>query len=1535
MNTQETDPSPVKRALLELRAMKAKLDAVTRANSEPIAIIGMACRFPRAENPEAFWELLRSGVDAVSMPSEARWEDAATRAKLRPGGFLSNVDEFDPQFFGISPREAVSMDPQQRLLLEVGWEALENAGQSPEKLQGSRTGVFVGITYGDYAQRVKDADPALLDLYYVTGTSLNGAAGRLSYVLGLQGPCMSVDTACSSSLVAVHSALKSLRSGECELALVGGVNLMLSPDITLALSKAGALAPDGRCKSFDESADGYGRGEGCGVLLLKRLSDAQRSGDRILALIRGSAVNQDGPSGGFTVPNGLAQQELIRAALQNAGLEPGQVGYVEAHGTGTPLGDPIEVGALTTVLGEGREPEAPLLVGTAKANIGHLESASGVAGLIRVVLSMRHQQIPPHPTLKQVSSRIDVSGTPVVFPTRLTPWTPAQGTRIAGVSSFGISGTNAHVLLEEAPAEPSVAPRPERPWQFFTLSARSETALKALALRYAEHLEKNPAESLADLCHTVNLCRVHFPHRLAVVTGSTAELSEKLRAFASGNVTRGVRTGLAREQSRSRILPILDGSESDRLALEELARRYVRGDGVDWTGLEGNVPRRTLALPTYPFERRRCWAVGTGKPTVAAPTPRRGASASPFPGEPIRSPLIQDRVFEVWFSPGAPRFLDDHRLHGQRVIPGASHVSMLLAAAETALGGRACQVEDLNLLQPLTVADDEAQRVQLLLKPEGSGFSFQILGLRESKQAGEEATWALAATGRLRLSPAGVAASGALPVDALQARCERQLPGEEFYGRLAGKGYHFGPAFRCIDTLWVGEGEAVGLLRLPAEVVASGEQYSLHPGLIDACFQSLYAVVEQAEGGAEGLHVPFSLETFAFRGASAAGELKCHARLRPGGTAGVKTGDVTLFDASGARIAEARGLVFRDASQKLRKPLTTTPDRWLYETVWEPQPLAASGPLPQGTWLVLEDERGLGAELAAQLRARENTCITVTAGAGYERLSANQYQVDPRRPDEFRRLLRELSSIHAPLVGVVHLWATQLAVEEGSSVEALEGALALGTGSVLHLAQALARLEQAEPPRLWLVTRGAQQAGAEPSKLDAAQATLWGLGNVLAVEHPELKSRRIDLAPLGQGGAEEAGQLLSELSVGASEDTVLRGDGRRVLRLMPVQGAQRPDAAGYTLSAEGTYLISGGLGGLGLRVARWMAERGAKHLVLLGRKDPSDSGREAIATLGQAGVKVTVLRADVSKQEDVAEVLAHIHQHLPPLRGVVHAAGVLDDGVLLRQSWERFTRVFAPKVVGAWNLHLATRELPLDLFLLFSSVSCLIGSAGQGNYAAANAFLDGLAHRRRAMGLPALSINWGPWAEVGMAAGLGEAERRRWLDRGVESFAPDRAVEAMQLVVQSPLAQVTILAADWAKFAGKFAAGEQPAWMSRLVEEAAPTPRVNVPAAPVPTTQTVPLRSKLARCEGEERRSLLQSYVQEEVRRVLGFDKSQDLDAQQNLFDLGMDSLTSVELRKSLQTGLEDRLSATLLFDHPTIAELVNHLAEKPLASNA
>lgn len=624
-----TEASPTKRALLAIQQLQAKLEALEAEKHPPIAIVGMGCRFPGAETLDDFWALLYAGKDAITEIPGDRWNldqyyspdpSAAGKMYTRHGGFVPHLHDFDAAFFRIAPREAASLDPQQRLLLEVSWEALEQAGIAPHRLLGQSVGVFVGICGIDYWHQLLQQDPSMIDAYLTTGNTHSTAAGRLSYLLGSTGPSMAIDAACASSLVAVHLACQSLRQRECDLAIVGGVNRILSPEMMVNFCKAKMLSETGRCHSFDASADGFVRSEGCGVVVLKRLDEALGDRNFVQAVILGSATNHDGRSSGLTVPNGLAQQAVIRQALKQSRLEPQQVSYLEAHGTGTVLGDSIELEALGQVFGASGTDRAvnrpdPLWIGSVKPNIGHLEAASGMAGLIKVVLALQHQTLPPHLHLRQPNPQINWAQLPLKVPTAPTPWNGPR--RIAGVNAFGFSGANAHVVLTEAPA-PESAPLLPYPLHLLTLSARTEPALRQLVERYVQHLQRHPDSPIADLCWTANTGRSPLPQRLAILTDSLPDLLQKLHSVLQGTPAPGILQGRAQPTAPALQIHYTAAAQPPTAStrhlspdtaagqLPDIATAFVQGSELTWHDGDRRYFQQTVALPTYPFQRQPC-----------------------------------------------------------------------------------------------------------------------------------------------------------------------------------------------------------------------------------------------------------------------------------------------------------------------------------------------------------------------------------------------------------------------------------------------------------------------------------------------------------------------------------------------------------------------------------------------------------------------------------------------------------------------------------------------------------------------------------------------------------------------------------------------------------------------------------------------------------------------------------------------------------------------------------------------------------------
>lgn len=949
----------MKDALVQLESLQGEVAALRRARSEPIAVVGVGCRFPGgADHPGAFWRVLREGIDAVGEIPPERWPleafydpDPAAPGKVycRHAALLDQdaVERFDPDFFGIAPREAQHMDPQQRLLLEVCWEALEDAAVPVDRAGGSRTGLFVGTCTDDYLQRYNNlADPASVDGYSSLGTARSITVGRVSYLLGFEGPAVQLDTACSSSLVAVHQACQSLRAGECDTALAGGVNLQLSPVWSVGLSKLRALSPSGRCRTFDAGADGFVRGEGCGVVVLRRLSDAVAARDRILALIRGSAVNHDGRSSGLTVPNPAAQAKVLRRALEVASLQPDDVDYIEAHGTGTSLGDPIEMAALGSVFGRRA---APLWVGSVKTNVGHLEAAAGIVGLVKVVLSLAHEQIPPHLHFHEPNPHVPWDELPVRIPTRAAPWPRGERRRRAGVSSFGFSGTNAHVVVEEAPLDESPA-APERPCHLLLLSAKDPQALRELAGRYAALLAEGDRPGLGDVCHTAALGRSHFEHRLAVAARSVGEAREQLQSFArTGTCQTDIRSVL---QEAAREWPAPSGEGP---SLDAVAERYLAGQDVDWAACAALFAGRKVALPTYPFQRVRCWREGPGvQPSGVGPPSE--LSPHPLLGRRIDSAAAPEWVqFESRLSARAPGYLADHRVGGRAVLPATAALEMALAAAREAEPGRRVVLERIAFHRAVILPDHEARVIQTVLRPEPSGFRFELFSRPDDGGTARARRWTRHASGRV-----GTSARDETPppvsLDAIRSQCPEEVPAEDVYSRIASQGLVYGERLRCLRRAWRGRGQALGYAEMPAGPGSEQGACHFHPALFDSC---LHAIAAMAETQTRAMLLPTRLErldTFARPGHA----LWSHVRLRDSHGADrpdAWTVDVEMLRPDGALVARLAGLrmerIADEAATMLAGEAVTTPATKQPEWDAAPEALTAASSAPGRPSLVL------------------------------------------------------------------------------------------------------------------------------------------------------------------------------------------------------------------------------------------------------------------------------------------------------------------------------------------------------------------------------------------------------------------------------------------------------------------------------------------------------------------------------------------------------------------------------------------------------
>lgn len=1542
MTTEKTDyKSLLKNSLVEMRRMRIELEALEREKSEPIAVIGMGCRFPGgADDPESYWQLLKNGVDAVTQVPPDRWDVDAyydpnpeTPGKIycRHGSFIRDVDRFDPQFFGISPRETLSMDPQQRILLEVAWEALENAGHIGARLSGSRTGVFVGATVNDYAQRLLQAGGhSHIDVYFTTGSAFNAMAGRISYTLGLHGPSMVIDTACSSSLTAVHVACQNLRNRQCDIALAGGVNLILSPEATIALCRSRMLSPQGRCKTFDASADGYVRGDGCGIIVLRRLSDAVKEKDHILALIRSSAMNQDGSGGGFTVPNGQAQQALIQQALSAANLESSEIDYVEAHGTGTSLGDPIEIRSMAAILSRDRDPGNPLSIGSVKTNFGHLESAAGVASLIKVILSLQHEMIPPHLHFKKPNPAFSWKDYPITVPTEPTPWQRNAKPRFAGVSSFGASGTNAHIILQEAPlpgaekeypakAEMNESQRKEgiettgRPFHIFTLSAKSDAALGHLTDRYLNHFSDHPEQNPADVCFTVNTGRKHFKYRLAVTGNSIDQFREQLtHSISAGKSFKGLKSRVSDEKLR-----IVFAFSSAQKQCIKMGGHLYRSSSA----FRKAIDQCTDILNGYmdtPLIDILCsddltsesdsisWAPGVIDP---------GSFAVMF------------AVAKLWQSWGIRPSAVMGEGIGEYVAACVAGVFTLEQGLEMAVNRGSVMAADSDSDRLVEAFRDIISKIDLS-EPKTAVIS-AVTGLPLTDVISDTGYWLehLREPKRERNASETINLQGYAAVLSI-------CPGRDGIKRLRNKIPDVKILFALPD--WQELLSSLAYLYVKGVPVDwdefDGEFFCRKIPLPTYPFERERFWIETASDKGDD-------DSVQGRSTSSIIDALCRGQIEQ--VTEALTSAKTFSGNQTETIPDILDGLFKEHKRETRE---NDIQNRLYTIEWKPVDLNVGsldiGEDSPGFWLIFADSLGFGKCLADELKTVNHQSLLVYAkdnrqsgqGINGDNVADNHFYINPAHPSDYRKFLDKALSIGGgKLRGVIHLWsldAPQTVEEAGVAEEDI--ARILGCKSVIHLLQTMIEHDKIDACRLRLVTRGALHPGESVSDTaykddtisGVLQSPLWGLGKIISLEHPEFYGSMIDLEP--EKGVSQIRQMARLILSNASEDhLIIRGQkwyGARLIRIKDTRFKviRNPVQHYSPIRSDAAYLITGGFGSLGLKTAGRLVESGARHLVLVGRNGAaSDEARHAVASLEASGATVMAIKADVTCRQDMIELFDRIHESQLNLKGVFHTAGVLDVQGLKDTKVQSFDRIMNPKVKGALILHDLTRGLGLDFFVCFSSISSVWGSIGQAAYSSANHFLDALMCQRRVSGLAGTSMNWGPWSQGGMAV-----SSQNWLDRrGVGALKPDTALDALLYVLNTDLAQAVVAEVDWKAFKEVYEIRGR----RSLLEKLGGTPLESRKTDDTPSE----FFQRLKTADARKARALLDDFIRKQLAKVLKLDVSRLQYPKLGFFDMGMDSLTALEFKDLLEKGLGKALPATISFDFPTIDRISDYIGRQ------
>lgn len=1463
----------LKDALVAIKKLKSGLIAEKNKKHEPIAVIGMAMRLPGSVyNSKDYWKLLSEGVDAISDIPESRFDakalydpnpDTLGKMVVKQGGFLDQIDQFDGSFFDLSYAEIESMDPQQRLLLEVTYEALENAGISAQSIVGSNTGVFVGVTNNDYQKRhFRSGDYTLINPYSYTGSAVSSNAGRISYLMGLQGPSLALDTACSSSLVATHLATQSLRSGESDLAIAGAANVIIDPEFTIYFSSLNSLSKDSRCKSFSNEANGFIRSEGAGILILKRLSDAQRDGDNILAIVKGTAVNQDGRSNGFTAPNVKAQERLLKKALSDAQLNPEQIAFIEAHGTGTKIGDPIEMEAIAETFASSKTKNQPLYVGSVKTNIGHSEGVAGVAGMMKAVLCIQNKTIPKNLHFDTPNELIDWKNLPIEVPVKNTSFDAEH--EYIGVSGFGVTGTNSHVILGAAPKveEKTFAQELRKDVFVLPLSAKTIESLLDLASAYSVFIN-NSNEKLEDICAMAALKRSTFEVRKVFVARDKEQLIEQLNDFSE----------LSAEESKN-----YDADDTVKVVF------ICPGQGAQWVGMAQQLYEAEPAFKKSLDECAQAYSKVVSWDLI------QELKGSRFDEIDIIQPVIvaiEIALGQLWKSKGIiPDIVVGHSMGEVAAAYLANMISLddaaLIICTRSSLmkqnsGKGAMAVTDLTLEEAhqkisgqesylsvavqnspnsTVIAGDPTRLQELLNQLDGEGRFCRMIKVdvaSHSPQMDNLLDPLKDALKNIQTQNSNIVFYST----ALREKVKGKDLNADYWVKNLRNPVQFGAVIQDIAQ----KDEAVFIELTP------------HPVLSNAVQENLESIKKRNTTVPTLWREKDELVSFysAFGQYFESGLEVDWTKIYPEVQKFVLLPNYQWqkerfwFDEK-PNLSQSAAMITEEVASTPKVEVKEEPKakEVIFETIWKEVDIVSTQ-LPESV-VIVRDEDGMAEKLVTLLSA-QNVHTQI--------ISSN-----------------ELPTIAPDLV--IHLASTK-------ATASLQDAIFSFQDLIQHFN------EIGKSPMLVAVTKHGQVIGQEDQKVHIPSTALWGMMRTLRNEFPELNPTTIDIQELTS--AQDFLKMISQKT--PYKEFAFRNSSVYT----PVLNEVKNISSEVQAFSDGmTYLVTGGTSGLGLVFAQWLAEKGVKNLALVSRSGMKPETESVVERLRSQGIKVEVFQADITQADSLAKLVMEVETILPTIRGVVHAAGLLDDGAFLNLTHDQFNKVLAPKINGAWNLHKYFSARNLESFVLFSSGASVLGTAAQANYTAANMALDQLAHYRKALGLSALSINFGNIGEVGLAA-ADQKRGERLQEQGMDVINPEQLKTYLDQLFDLPGAQYMLMDIDFNLWAENNSGIKGNAFYDLVLK---PTPTV---------TKETPQEDKGFTSKSGAIRHY-KSIVKNLVSSITKIPTSK-IKEDATFKSLGIDSLMAVQLKNKLQTESGLDLTVASIWTYPTVEKYTDFLVEE------
>ena len=1354
------------------KGMLLELQSTKSTRNEEIAVIGMACKLPGSGNIDEFWNNLVANKEMIQELSENRKKDledfvesyTGTKSKFQcsKGGYLKEIAQFDSEFFRISPREAKLMDPIQRMLLEVSLEAFEDAGYGGNQIVGSKTGVFIGRDHtGDmsiYNKVSGETDPLSL-----TGTYTGILSSRISYVFNLTGPSIVMDTACSSGLVAVHTACESLKRGECDMALAGGAHLWLNPAGTMGLEMV--ESDDSKVRTFDRGANGTAWGEGICALILKPLSKAKADRDSIYAVIKGTAINNDGASNGITAPNPEAQEAVITEALKNAKVEPESISYIEAHGTGTVLGDPIEIKAIRAAYGKHTKKKQFCGIGSVKTNVGHMVAASGVASLIKVILSLKNGLIPASLNFKNPNPYIEFANTPIYIVDQNQEWKKNVGSvRRGAVSSFGFSGTNCHMIVEEAP-EIKEEIEEESKNHLFVLTARNEKVLHQSVQRYHTFLTMNQSINLQDLCYTLSVGRGVYTSRLVILFHDCTDLKQKLKTLLTkdklaedtkaniyygehrvvqdnravieeNEITELNKRAMDREAQQK--MMECQGSMERLDIIETLCSLFVKGANVPWKQFYDSSKCRRLHLPVYPLERIRHWPQTMKKQeTKIHPLLDRVATRT-----------MDEIIYSTVMKADSHWVITDHKIAGTSLVPATAFLEMAAEAANYSFSYQMFEFEALFFMTPLSITEDETKEVQTILKLENGKLASFLIASRVIVDGEDNNDWVIHAQGKLHKCVKEVEKKVDIPE--VIKRCKKELVNS--YGGEHKETVEVGPRWWNIKELYRGDEEAVILMGLQDSLVGDTKEYLIHPALMDNAINAFNQSMNQ------NLYLPFSYKSSKLY-QKIPESFYSYVRKCPGDNTEAVSFDIDFVDETGfvfAEITEYTVKKVRDLKKLFLQKFHAK--NYFYQISWISKPIKpASSDVSQDTFLIFADNQGMYLPVVEQLKEQAKKVITVMKGTSFEELEDNCYQIGPRQ-DDYDLLLETLDE--EKITKVLHMFG--LSKHEDEKQE--EGAL-----SLFRFTKAINTNDYTSPMDILVFTMNSYAVTGEEVMIRPENAAMIAMGKVIRQETPNLTVRCIDM-----DSQVIQVELEQELIQPETSYCVAYRNGKRYAEEIGRAKLDTAKEGKVQWKEDGVYIITGGTGGIGLKIAAYMTSQAKINLCLIGRKElprreeyenflrshESDAVTDTIKEiikLEQNGAKIVYRSGDVASETEIESIVTQLREQFGTIHGVIHCAGITEDKLLALKQEQELKRIWSPKVLGTVVLDHATDNDSLDFFVVCSSVAAITGGVGQCDYVSANAYMDSYVSYMRMQGKKATAINWSFWNQVGMARGYSDA----------------------------------------------------------------------------------------------------------------------------------------------------------------------------------